>query len=223
MDYYHKYKKYKKKYLRLCGGDESKSKEVTISDLENSKFIEYLKNNIKPFLKDDRQHAGIITINSNSYSFNESPDMHKESGTVLFEKEYLQTIKPNQIIWRTYKDVGQKCDPPTGIDIAVTINMAYHLNIFNYGVVVAKDGAWFYRLKDTVIERMKNKPEDFMMAVADMVNILDGVYCHPDSDFIKNVDPKGELGIDKIESVEEYLSYIRQFFKGDIEVNFVKF
>ncbi len=139
----------------------------------------------------------------------------------------INNIKKNQIIWSTHNiKRDTKCEPPSGADILISIELAL-LKKYPYSIAIDTNGIWIYKITEKLTKKIKKDIKGYKSYVNWWISALDDLYCSPNFDetmlryFIEDFE---EVDINpKMKNLKDYYNNINKIFKGHIYIEYVKF
>jgi hypothetical protein len=218
---------YKFKNIDLIGGT---TKIVKIEDIKNLDFINWIYSKTNIFFNDiKKEYGGIINIDY-FYCYNLLfSNYNNDDGMILWEATMVENMKPNQILWHTHNITREtKCEPPSGADIVVLINLAFIKDIYPIGIAIHNDGIWIYKLNDKFKEFVK-KYKGNNQAIKEknewtkwVIDALGDLLCTIPNPRIKyHPDYLKEIDIREINNIQDYYEHIKRIFKDSIYIEFV--
>ena len=233
-DYYKKYCEYKHKYLELKKTLKIKNNEhieninLDIDYMKSNKFIEEIKKlRNKYFGQHNYESGGIINISKNKIQIKMTDNYDKNDGSILYPKKMLDNIDEKiELMWHTHNLYRKfKCEPPSGADFIILLQLAHYKNKYPFGIALHDDGFWVYKIKTKLTQKQKEHIDEFINWMNWMINTLNDIYCNPDENIIKKYhkDDLKTYNITKIKTLDEYYNIINNIFHGGIFVEFIPY
>lgn len=217
-----KYNKYKYKNNQESGN----LYEIKLDNIKNENFIKWITEKTKKYFGNNngREYGGIISFSNNSYELIESKLYDKNSSDMIWPIDMLDNMNYSQIIWHTHNiERGNKCEPPSGADFSVLLQLAKKKSKYPFAIAIHKDGIWIYKLKQKLNEEYIKNFEKFNNWVFWTMNAIGTVYCSPK---IKN-NMEGEnlkkFGITNMKTDKDYKDVIIKVFKNLFFTDFISF
>lgn len=157
--------------------------KITTKHIKQKDFLHWIKTNTQDFFKTTKRgFGGLITFND-GYKFIYSDFYDETRGDILWTVNMVDNIQENQIIWHTHNmERGFKCEPPSGADITVMLDIAKEKQKFPIGISIGQKGIWIYHIKDHFNEKIEKDFEGYKKWVSWIVNTVATLFCYSNID-----------------------------------------